>query len=354
MAQTGEDGLVPKWSAPILLALMFSAVLLMAAPLLAVAGVLVIFLHWPETLYSVIGAVLLLSAFVLRPRLFATRDQTARPISDFPALEAVCGKICAELGIAPLTEVVINDDFNAWVTQWGLRRTPRLGIGLTLWAVLTPQEQVALLAHECAHLRNRDPLRSLVTANAIHVLDTWDYLLGPDRLNCMDGLTALGYIPFALARKVVAALRYVLLALSFQESQRAEYFADALARQVAGQEACISMMRKIPYSAHLRMAAEKTYYSGDHKGHGLIENFSTLAAGLPSSETERLRRIGEAEEARIDASHPPTASRIRFLEHFPAPPRVTIDVSEAEAIAREFAPFTARMSERLMSLYFAD
>lgn len=354
MMQTGEDGLVPRWSMPVILALLLSSVLLLVAPLIAVTGILVLALHWPEPLYLVLGAVMLFAAFVLRPRLPSARKHVVQSMSDFPALEAVCVRVSTAKGISPIGRVVIESDFNAWVMQTGARQVPLLGIGVALWSILTPQEQVALLAHESGHLRNRDPLRGLVTANAVHVLDTWDYLLGHDRLNTMDGLTTIGYIPFAVMRKAVAALRHVLLTLTFLESQRAEYFADALARQVAGHAACISLMRKMSYDAHLSKAAEKTYYSGDQRGRGLIATFGAIAAALPSSEIERLRRIGEAEGSRIDSSHPPTASRIRFLAHAPAQPSVTMSEDESGLISKEFAPYIERMSERLMAQYFED
>ena len=74
---------------------------------------------------------------------------------------------------------------------------------------------------------------------------------------------------------------------------------------------------------------------------------------VPASEMERIKRADERENARIDASHPPTAMRVRFIESRGlAGPAVVLDEAQSVAIDAELRPMSERLSMKITDKYF--
>jgi len=189
------------------------------------------------------GAVLLLVAVAVRPRLGRLRDGVVTvDRGRAPALFAVVDRVAAEVGTPPPHQLVVVPEFNAFSAVVGLRRRRVLGLGLPLWAALTPQERVALLAHELGHFVNGDPRRGLVTQPAYATLAALAELTRP-------GVGAADGVMVQLARPLQAALsgafRFAQLAVVMigqRDAQRAEYHADVVSARVAGTAASLSML----------------------------------------------------------------------------------------------------------------
>lgn len=82
--------------------------------------------------------------------------------SDYPALYGLLDRMTKELGTTPVAGLILNEEYNASITQIGIRRKKLVTLGLPLLSVLTPQERVVVLAHEFGHGLNRDPVRGFV------------------------------------------------------------------------------------------------------------------------------------------------------------------------------------------------
>jgi hypothetical protein len=74
---------------------------------------------------------------------------------------------------------------------------------------------------------------------------------------------------------------------------------------------------------------------------------------MPAREMERITLANEKENARIDASHPPTAMRIRFIagRNLVAPGLILHDAQSA-AIDAELRPLSERLSMKIMDRFF--
>lgn len=347
-----EAELTPRLSLPVLLAYLVSFLILSANLLVGLAGIYLLVWGWPHVMIMAGGAILLATSWFLRPHLGTMpKDCVAR--GDFPALFGLVDRIAAELKIKPIEHVRIDEAFNASMAEIGLARVPILTIGLPMWVSLTPAERVALIGHELAHRANHDPARSTIVGNGLLALDRWNYLLTPPR-HATEGLGELVVhgVMFVFA-KLTRGLWVMLANLLFIERQRAEYLADHLGAKVAGSSASVSLLQKLGIGDNLRAVAERVYYGGDTAGRSVIEAFRSFAGAVPAREMERIRLADEKENARIDASHPPTAMRIRFIAGRDlAVPSVILDDAQSAAIDAELRPLSERLSMKLMDRYF--
>ena len=130
-------------------------------------------------------------------------------------------------------------------------------MGMPLYAALSPQERVALLAHELAHGVNGDPNRGFFVGTALYSLAMWHDTIRGDEIivGSISGtitntiLRILSGVPWAL---------YTLMAhLVWRDSPAAEYLADYLAAQTGGTNAEVSQLHKIRY-------AERYYEIASH------------------------------------------------------------------------------------------
>ena len=183
-----------------------------------------------------------------------------------------------------------------------------LGIGFTLWTAATPDQRIALLAHELAHKVNDDPMRQGVFATAKIVLEEWyaTFATGPD-----NGF--IGNLVQLLGRGTVGGVLNVLNRLSYFESQRAEYRADAHAARVSGAEAGISLLELITRSDLARRAVVDLYpYSKNQNGR-IFDHLGTALTNADAAQIDRFLAEAAAEKRCVDGSHPPTTMRIEFL-----------------------------------------
>jgi heat shock protein HtpX len=99
-----------------------------------------------------------LGVFVRVTKLAKSRSGPVEPLSerDDPELFGILDRLCA-LADMPRPEVVLCDEAqpNTWVVDFP-RRPPRLYITRGLRRLLTLEELQAVLAHELAHIANRD------------------------------------------------------------------------------------------------------------------------------------------------------------------------------------------------------
>lgn len=316
--------------------------LLLAASVLllgAIAGIVglgawIVYTTW-LSLATVFGVLLLLLGYVLRPRLGRLDPDADRlEPGSAPALFALLGRVADATG-APMPDVVLVDSrLNASASAVGLRRTKVLTIGLPLWAVLTPQERVALLGHELGHFVNGDVRRGPLTGVATRTLGELSLMLRP---GAPSGGSLLMMVADMLARVVLrvaysgtVAAQVLLVWLSMRESQHAEYLADDLAVRAGGTEAAVSFFDLMARSATLDMYVRRDARAGLSPAAAR----TSVAALRVADPVVRQRSIRE--EVSMFASHPPSGLRARRIARLsPVAPAVLLTDADDTAIDAE-------------------
>jgi len=314
---------------------------------------------WPNLLAVLLAAVCLAIAWVLRPRFTKVPDDIL-PTEAFPTLYNVTGKIAGALGTSNVDGIVIGGWFNAAFTHAGWQRKRILYLGLPLFSVLTPQEKVALLAHELAHDVNGDPVRGFFIGSAIHTLVTWYELLRPQQQLWVPGAGFPGIAPL-IANIVMSVLSRVPLlgvyALSFllwRDSQRAEYLADYLAATVSGTEAMVSMLDKFRFEDTFHHLVHQISLQQREGKRDLFEELKREVAQVPPRKLEPIKRQTQIEKPRLDATHPPTAYRIEFLLAHPVrEPKVSLPPSELKQMDQELTAVRGKVQKKIIDAHRA-
>ena len=341
-------------------ALMLAALIYVCAALFALGGVSLLWVGWPNPIAILIGAVLIGASWVARPRI-ASAPANVLDRSQFPAMYALVDRVADALGAPRVAGVTVSAEFNAGVWQAGWRGDRYLEIGLPLYAVLTPQARVAVLAHEFAHFVNGDPLRSRVLHNALRQLFLWIHLIRPDAIWDRSGssnvgpFVALAMIPINIALMAVAlaltALGYALVALVFRDSQRAEYLADRLATQVSGAAAMQASLEAMLKAESFEWVAHRysNYRQPDQK---LFDTLRAYVSNIPAREVERRHRLARRLKSRVDDTHPPTMARIEFVRvHGHHAAAITLSEEEVLHIDVELRPLEPEITQLLVSRY---
>lgn len=303
---------------------------------------------------SFLAIILAIVAFAIRPRFGRlTDDEYILSRSDAPRLHGLCDRIADELHAKPVDAIVIAPAFNAAYTTIGVRRRRVLILGLPLWNALSPQQRVALIAHELAHGVNGDARHGLVVGSALAALAELHNLMRPDAPGSPTELEGLPGVLLRFLQWIVRSVAGVVfaaqLAMMLRASQRAEYLADELSAQVASTEAMATALDKInttrsAFDYAARTSAARTYAGGG----SLWENQRRALAELPELELERRRRVAARQSLRVDDSHPPTHLRIAFVrarsDHAAT---VTLDSADAQAIEAELAPAYESMATEI-------
>ncbi|WP_128978768.1 M48 family metallopeptidase [Streptomyces roseicoloratus] len=324
---------------------------------LALLGLWLLIARWGEGAQPYAGGLLLALAFLLRPR-FGRPDG---PESELPRLErtdaprffGLLDEIAGAVGTRGVDVVELDADVNASVVTYGIRQRRVLRLGMPLWAVLTPQEKVALLGHEFGHYAHGDTRHSLLFGSALNSLTTWLYMLVPSAgRSLLDMFTNL---LTAIPRWGVYGLILLLDQATLRASQRAEYLADAAAARIAGRDAAVGLMERLLASRSAEAApyreivAARTRSGGparrgtpagrpEEAADGLWERVAAGVRGVPAHEYERLRRAAERRGHRVDATHPPTHLRIRHLARTGRQePVVELGPTRATAVEAELA-----------------
>lgn len=276
--------------------------------------------------------------------------------TEAPGVYGLCDEIAAALGEPPLDTIVIDHQYNASWAVLGLRRTRTLTLGLPLLTVLPPQVRAALIAHELAHGRNGDSARGLFVGGAAGSLSELYYLVAPkrrlDRDPTFGGLEHVANLFFWVVSRPVWWLLQLQIHLLLRDSQRAEYLADVLAADVAGAGAVVELHERLllasTFDAVVQNAARDT-------SDGLLDRAATQLLAVPERERERRRRVARLETARLNSTHPPTASRIELVERRGSRnAKIVVTEERSAEIDQELAGRRPAIEEKLVDEYRAS
>ncbi|MEU9193257.1 M48 family metalloprotease [Streptomyces hundungensis] len=326
---------------------------------LAVGGVLLIVLG--PGIQPFLGAILLVTAVVLRPRFGKLRpDGPVLHRADAPRLYALVDEVASSVGTQGVDVVVVDALYNASVATHGLKGRRSLHIGLALWEVLDPQERVALLGHELGHYAHGDVRHGRLVGTALQSLHHWLYFLTPVptlyRRRTVPELAAAALI--SVPRSVFHAVALLLEGLALRGSQRSEYLADRAAVRVGSAAAATRMMDRLLIGNAITTAlrtesvrAQARIGGAEPQGaaDGLWERIAERAATVSEREYERLRRVSVLRGHSVDSTHPPTHLRRHLMEvGEPAAPTVVVDPETAAAIATELAPARIALARQVI------
>ncbi len=305
------------------------------------------------------GALFLAVAWLMRPRLGRPPKEDLVSRTQAPTLFGLIDEVAAALSTPAPDLLVVNDHFNAFWNVVGIRFRRVLGLGLPLFDSLAPQERVALIGHELGHGRNGDVRRGHVVQSAVAALNSLYTLLAPG-----SRVVATRRDPWLAAAEPLAnAIMYVLTRplaglivlqanLMWQDSQRAEYLADALAARVAGTEAEIGLTERLLHGRTFEVVARKAMHGLNDATVDVFAEARVAMEGIPAEERERLRRVARLEQTRLDATHPPPSYRLALLERrAPLEPAVVLDAERSAKIDDELAPLRAHLSLRIVDAY---
>ncbi len=318
---------------------------------LTVVGVLLVVLGYSVFTQLALGIAALMTVAVLRPRL-GTLPKHVVPLqrADAPRLFTLLDLIASEAGTRTVDDVVLTGEVNASVSEYGLRRRRLLRLGLPLWAMLTPQERVALPGHELGHYAHGDTRRGFVVGTALRTLASWCHLLRPgaSRYRRSSVAVMLANVVIAIPWAIASALLWVLDRCTMRASQRAEYRADAFAARIASSEAILAVLDALLLapSVHQRLRRQAILVRTKARGTdpqavraGLWDLLAEHARSVPEVERERLRRAGALRDHSIDSTHPPTHLRRSLIAgQPPVAAAVALDAAASDAIDAELAP----------------
>ncbi len=249
-------------------------------------------------LFAGIAVIFNLAMFWFSDKL-ALKSSKARPVeqSEAPELYRDIEEIAAKAGVPmPRVYLIPSEQPNAFATG----RSPKKAVVAVTEGLLRylPREQVrGVLAHEIAHIANRDILVMTIAAMigaaiaAIANILQFSMLFGGDD----EDSNPLGIVG-ALAAIIVAPIAAMILQLAV--SRQREYLADATAAQYLGEgrplaEALGTLERGVEaVPMNVNPATESLYIANPLSRRGMTALFSTH----PPME-ERIRRLRELDAA---------------------------------------------------------
>jgi heat shock protein HtpX len=225
-------------------------------------------------------------------RLYGAREITEE---GNPSFYNMVMRLAAQAGLPmPRVYIIPSESPNAFATG----RNPRhAAVAATegILRLLSPEELEGVMAHELAHVGNRDILISTIAATfagAISMVGNmlqWGAMLGVGR-NDEDGEGAGGLIG-SLALAIVAPVAALLIQMAVSRSR--EYLADETGARICGRPAALAnALRKLHAAAQMipmeeaRPASAHLFIVNPLTGGGLLSLFSTH----PSME-ERIKRL---------------------------------------------------------------
>ena len=272
----------------------FRTTLLMATltGLLVVIGALI---GGPNTalMFLFLAALLNLGAWFFSDKL-ALRMSGAQPVTEeqAPGLYQMVRELCTRADLPmPSLHVIPQEQPNAFATG----RSPKnsaVAVTAGIMKRLSEDELRGVIAHELAHIRNRDVLIQSIAATIGGAITYLAYMLlwfgGDDE-------SPLGLVG-ALALVILAPIAASLIQLAV--SRQREYSADAPGAQISGNpESLASALLRLEESAkeipmQVNQAAEPLYIVKPFSGGGMAALFSTH----PPIE-ERVRRLRQMRPA---------------------------------------------------------
>ncbi|MET7451546.1 M48 family metallopeptidase [Streptomyces sp. NPDC005574] len=345
---------------------------------LFVGGLLLVILGWAALVPLLTGTLFIALAVQMRPRFdrLGKDDQPVLTRGDAPVLYALLDEIADAAGVRRVDAVQIGADFAVRVAATDGGRKRVLTVGMPLWVTFTPQQRVAAIAHELAHVASGDVRRGLLVSMALSSLNSGTELLKGREVEDVE--TPTGSVSIAHADKVAGAARAfesrgrrnwimwlpglvtrgvarLLVRLALNGSRHAEYLADAATARVASTRAAISVLHDrhladaVTIEVHRLAVTARTFRreTAESIDQEFWERVATRARTLPS-------RVGDSLDTHPGGDTPPIASvaagsrrdgcdvsvpaalRIAWLSHAEArPATVTMTATAADAIAEE-------------------
>jgi heat shock protein HtpX len=364
-----SSDLRPGVSIPMGLLFLAAAFIQLFTVALLLFGIYLILANYTNYLLIILGLSLIVFAVTGRPRLGKVPANCLAP-DKFTGLHLTINRIAALLKTSPPQCIVIDSHFNAEVTRRGLRQKKVLHLGLPLLLVLNGQEKVALIAHELAHFANGDLTRGVFVSITLNTLEKWHHLLardyfwprraaGKSRYGSRSGGLTGGIANLAefLTNVLVHLLSFVpylflwvLTRLAWDGQQRAEYLADQLGARVSGTDAFVSMSEKMLFSSRVRLTAQRVVLKAHSRD--VIAELQEEFSHIPPREFERLRRLAEMQETSLNATHPPTALRIRLLKAMKfREPQLVLSEKDDAALTNELSVLKQAVNQRLIDEY---
>jgi len=215
-------------------------------------------------------------------RMFRAREIT-RDIN--PSFYGMVERLAGRAGLPmPKVYIIPDDSPNAFATG---RNPGHAAVAATegILRILTPDELEGVMAHELAHVKNRDILISTIAATfagAISMIGTmlqWGAMFGAGRGDDEDG-GGIGGMVGSLAMAIIAPIAAMLIQMAVSRSR--EYLADASGAEICGRplelagalnklhnaSQAIPMLAARPATAHMFIVNPLT-------GGGLMTLFST-------------------------------------------------------------------------------
>jgi len=240
-------------------------------------------------MFLVIGAVINMGAYWFSDKI-ALKMSRARPLSEEeePRLHQIVRELAHSAGLPmPRLYMIPASQPNAFATG---RNPKHAAVAVTegITQLLSESELRGVLAHELAHVRNRDTLTQSVAATIGGAITWIGYSLlwfgGGDDNDSPFGLIA------GLAMALLAPLAAVIIQMAI--SRQREYAADATGARISrAPTALADALERLEAGAaampmQVNAAAEPLYIVKPFKGHGVSSLFSTH----PPIE-ERVRRL---------------------------------------------------------------
>lgn len=324
-----------------------SAVLLAVVLAMFAGGILLIVMDFPS-LAIVPGALLVVISIVLRPR-FGRIDPLAEQLTPerAPTLFRLIEQVATAIQ-APVPHVVAFDRrLNASASAVGLSRRRVLILGLPLWAVLSPQERVALLAHELGHFVNGDVRRGPLTQLAFTTVGTVAALTRPDPhdLDQAEGfgvITAyLTHLLMSTISGVLTGIHVVLLAIALRDAQRAEYLADERAADAAGSAGACDLLDRM-----VNLPLVDSVIARAARASGVVAEWRAAADASHhrlAKDITLSHQLSTWDEASLFASHPPTGLRRRMAGSRPwREAKVVLTEQQSAQVDTELSTLYAR------------
>jgi heat shock protein HtpX len=222
-------------------------------------------------------------------KMYGAKKVTAE---EAPRLYAMVDRLRRRAGLPmPVVAITPAEQPNAFATG----RSPSKAVVAVTTGIMKymPEEELeGVIAHELAHIKNRDMLLSTIAAGIAGLMSNLPYLLmfGGGRSNDDEG----GHPILQIALVVLAPLAAMLM--QFALSRQREFEADRVGAEILG--------RPLPLANALRRL--------DRMAHQIPMDVSPAVA--PLAQVNPLAALGGRGIAGLFSTHPPTEERVARLE----------------------------------------
>lgn len=205
--------------------------------------------------------------------------------NDHPAFYGMVRRLAMKAGLPmPRVYIIPSDSPNAFATG---RNPEHAAVAATegVLRILSPEELEGVMAHELAHVQNRDILVGTIAATfagAISMIGSmlqWGAMLGTGRSDDEEG-GGIGSMIGSLAMAIIAPIAAMLIQMAVSRSR--EYLADATGAEICGKPLALAgALAKLQNGAQMipmeeqRPATAHLFIVNPLTGGGLMSLFST-------------------------------------------------------------------------------